>query len=380
MNFAKVLFHSLFRMDRVLLQNQVSYQSPSHVSSNNGFPIMAIAVLGIMATIFLLVSYYIYITKCCFFNWQTLDPLRRFSFRRRPHQNDDLLLMMANYSPNCRRGLDELLIREIPTFQYSSSSKRSATATATATGGEQSSSLFKCVVCLNEFQDRELLRLLPKCNHAFHLDCIDIWLQNNANCPLCRTSISGKTGRDPFDVIPAPNSSPQEPQPFIRSSMTMMGSDEDFVVIEMSGGDNGNHRLLQGRQDRSDSYRQQIVQPRSHSSRKSEQKIGKLKPRKFHHVSIMGDECINVREKDDQFSIQPIRRSFSMDSAADRQVFLSVQEIIRHNRRHLSESRINDNNNNEEEESSSRSQRSIFSFGHSRGSKRTGSVLPLDQL
>lgn len=256
---------------------------------------------------------------------------------------------MAAYSPSiqCRgkRGLDELLIREIPTFQYSKNAE---------------DSLFKCVVCLNEFQEHDFLRLLPKCNHAFHLDCIDIWLQSNSNCPLCRTSISGMT-RYPVDTVIAPNSSPQESQPFVMTSL-MAGNDEDFVVIELTG-DEGNQRLLQ--QDTSDSYRQTAAgaaQVRNHP-RKMEQKIRKMKQRKFHHFSIMGDECINVREKDDQFSIQPIRRSFSMDSAVDRQVYLSVQEIIRHNR------------NLNEGSSTSRSQRSIFSFGHSKRS-----VLPVLHL
>lgn len=337
--------HESQLLTQIKNQQASSNQPPLSVSSN-GFPVLAIAVLGIMAAIFLLVSYYVFVTKCCF-SWQQLDPLRRFSFRRTSPAED---LFMA-YSPSVqRRGLDEMLIREIPTFQYHKTER------------EESSSLFKCVVCLTEFQDQDMLRLLPKCSHAFHLDCIDVWLQNNANCPLCRTSISGAT-RDPLDMIIAPNSSPQDPQPFMRG---LMGSDEDFVVIEVSG-EQGTRTLLQRPQERSDSGRQ-LGQLRSQSSRKSELKLTKLKPRKFHHVSIMGDECISVREKDDQFSIQPIRRSFSMDSAADRHVYLSVQEILRQNN-NVTEVRNN-------EECSSRSQRSIFSLG--KGSKRA--VLPIDQL
>ncbi|KAL3517689.1 hypothetical protein ACH5RR_020278 [Cinchona calisaya] len=348
------IHESQFLVPQIKTQQAPSNQPPLPVSSN-GFPILAIAVLGIMATIFLLISYYIFVTKCCF-SWQQLDPLRRFSFRR-TRQNEDLLMA---YSPSLpTRGLDEMLIREIPTFQYN--------RTDQGNDESSSSSLNKCVVCLNEFQDQDTLRLLPKCSHAFHLDCVDIWLQNNSNCPLCRTSISCNTTRDPFGMIVAPNSSPQDPQPFIRR---MVGSDEEFVVIAVN--EEGSRSLLQRQQERSDSSRQLVQSSRSQSLRKSEQKkVTKLKPRKFHHSSIMGDECINVREKDDQFfSIQPIRRSFSMDSAVDRNVYLSVQEITRQNR-HLSEVRNS-------EECSSRSQRSIFSLGQGRGSKRA--VLPVDQI
>ncbi|MED6209781.1 hypothetical protein PIB30_058054 [Stylosanthes scabra] len=46
-----------------------------------------------------------------------------------------------------------------------------------------------CSVCLNEFQEGETLRLLPKCSHAFHIPCIDTWLRSHTNCPLCRASI-----------------------------------------------------------------------------------------------------------------------------------------------------------------------------------------------
>lgn len=47
----------------------------------------------------------------------------------------------------------------------------------------------ECSVCLSEFEEDESLRLLPKCNHAFHLPCIDTWLRSHTNCPNCRAPI-----------------------------------------------------------------------------------------------------------------------------------------------------------------------------------------------
>lgn len=43
-----------------------------------------------------------------------------------------------------------------------------------------------CAVCLCEFEPEDKLRLLPKCSHAFHMECIDTWLLSHSTCPLCR--------------------------------------------------------------------------------------------------------------------------------------------------------------------------------------------------
>lgn len=35
---------------------------------------------------------------------------------------------------------------------------------------------FRCVVCMCDFESRQLLRVLP-CNHEFHAKCVDKWLK-----------------------------------------------------------------------------------------------------------------------------------------------------------------------------------------------------------
>lgn len=44
----------------------------------------------------------------------------------------------------------------------------------------------ECVICLSEFVPGERVRLLPKCNHGFHVHCIDKWLKSHSSCPKCR--------------------------------------------------------------------------------------------------------------------------------------------------------------------------------------------------
>ena len=45
-----------------------------------------------------------------------------------------------------------------------------------------------CSICLCEYKDSEMLRMLPDCRHCFHLYCVDAWLKLNASCPVCRNS------------------------------------------------------------------------------------------------------------------------------------------------------------------------------------------------
>ncbi|KAJ4762012.1 RING-H2 finger protein ATL52 [Rhynchospora pubera] len=75
-------------------------------------------------------------------------------------------------------GLDDSAIRAISAWSYKSGD-----------AGKGAASMASCAVCLGEFHDGELLRLLPKCGHAFHLSCIDTWLRAHANCPLCRAAV-----------------------------------------------------------------------------------------------------------------------------------------------------------------------------------------------
>lgn len=51
-----------------------------------------------------------------------------------------------------------------------------------------STSLLTCSICLVDYKDSELLRLLPHCGHFFHKECIDTWFGLNLSCPVCRNS------------------------------------------------------------------------------------------------------------------------------------------------------------------------------------------------
>ncbi|XP_047311041.1 RING-H2 finger protein ATL46-like [Impatiens glandulifera] len=72
-------------------------------------------------------------------------------------------------------GLDQTFIDSLPVFMYKE-----------LLGAKEP---FDCSVCLCEFSDKDKLRMLPICSHAFHINCIDTWLLSNSTCPLCRGTL-----------------------------------------------------------------------------------------------------------------------------------------------------------------------------------------------
>ncbi|CAN6461091.1 unnamed protein product [Victoria cruziana] len=47
----------------------------------------------------------------------------------------------------------------------------------------------ECAICLSEFDEEDVFRLLPTCGHGFHPDCIDVWLSSHCTCPICRRNL-----------------------------------------------------------------------------------------------------------------------------------------------------------------------------------------------
>ncbi|PIN15872.1 Anaphase-promoting complex (APC), subunit 11 [Handroanthus impetiginosus] len=137
---------------------------PSDDDSNTPFSPIVIAIIGVLASAFLLVSYYTIVTRFC---------NRRNQNTIETEENIEEIAHDQWRPPSS--GLDESLIKTITVFKYKK--------------GDGLIEGTECSVCLSEFQENESLRLLPKCSHAFHLPCIDTWLKSHSNCPLCRANV-----------------------------------------------------------------------------------------------------------------------------------------------------------------------------------------------
>lgn len=142
---------------------------PFALDDNSGpnFSPLIIALIAILASAFLLVTYYILISKYCKRRRDQSSIAEIESNRNQINRHDQWQLAST--------GLDEALIESIAVCKYKK--------------GDGLVEGTECAVCLGEFQENESLRLLPKCNHAFHLPCIDTWLKSHSNCPLCRASV-----------------------------------------------------------------------------------------------------------------------------------------------------------------------------------------------
>ncbi|KAF7852122.1 hypothetical protein BT93_L0518 [Corymbia citriodora subsp. variegata] len=69
-------------------------------------------------------------------------------------------------------GLDEAALGSFPKLLYSRAKATSSIC---------------CSICLSEYRETDVLRLLPGCGHYFHSKCVDPWLRMNPSCPNCRT-------------------------------------------------------------------------------------------------------------------------------------------------------------------------------------------------
>lgn len=123
------------------------------------------------------------------------------------------------------RGLDPSVIDAFPTLVYSEVKELKI--------GKGS---LECAVCLTEFEDDDHLRLLNKCSHVFHPDCIDAWLSSHTTCPVCRANLALDPG-EPFSfTFPNHNMdsrSPNDRDPENLNSNPNLPVDDSVVPTQL---------------------------------------------------------------------------------------------------------------------------------------------------
>lgn len=149
----------LFKVEAQATTEQGEFPAEDAVTAFR--PSLAV-VVGILTVMFLLTFVLLVYAKFC----------RRASNGNQGNQQ------VLTRSESRFSGIEKTLIESLPFFRFSS-----------LKGSREG---LECAVCLSKFEDIEILRLLPKCKHAFHIDCVDQWLEKHSSCPLCRHKVSAE--------------------------------------------------------------------------------------------------------------------------------------------------------------------------------------------
>ncbi|PWA84843.1 Zinc finger, RING/FYVE/PHD-type [Artemisia annua] len=147
----------------------------SHVLEIAG-RILIVAIVG-LSLIFIVVFFvHLYAKWFCF-------PREQPSTTRR-HRRGDFTAGHHHELPSgvtvLRRGLNPLFLKTIPVVPFDVKEFKDG---------------LECTVCLSELVEGEKARILPKCSHGFHVECIDMWFHSHSTCPICRTSVSDETSQ-----------------------------------------------------------------------------------------------------------------------------------------------------------------------------------------
>lgn len=233
------------------------------------FSPLVIAIIGILASAFLLVSYYTLISNCCggtsSRRREIYDPDAQSEENRRPSVQEPWQV--------ATEGLDEALIKSIAVCRYKK--------------GDGGVTEGTCSVCLSEFQEDESIRLLPKCTHAFHVPCIDTWLKSHSNCPLCRSDV----------VFIGPSASPA-PTPALPTDGSSLGNESSPDIHQEESEDDNSPAT----QDSGSAHKTSQMSNAPKTPSRIFSDLGNHEP--SHTV-------IEVREGSSQ--TQQVWRSFSMD-------------------------------------------------------------------
>ncbi|KAK7307316.1 hypothetical protein VNO77_40257 [Canavalia gladiata] len=115
----------------------------------------------------------------CFFG----NMIQTWAFQR---SASDTVLRLSSNNVSPSRGLDPSLLQSFPTFLY---------ATIKDLRKEKNKCSLECAICLLEFEDHSMMRLLTICYHVFHQECIDLWLHSHKTCPVCRSDLDSPTNQ-----------------------------------------------------------------------------------------------------------------------------------------------------------------------------------------
>ncbi|KAI3864628.1 hypothetical protein MKX03_009148 [Papaver bracteatum] len=98
-----------------------------------------------------------------------LVAVARCAWLRRTNGDSDNNPSAASLQSQANKGLKRKILKSLPKITY-----------------DKTLSMEDCAICLSEYEIGDEIRVLPQCNHGFHVTCIDTWLGSHSSCPSCR--------------------------------------------------------------------------------------------------------------------------------------------------------------------------------------------------
>nr|XP_023898502.1 E3 ubiquitin-protein ligase ATL6-like [Quercus suber]POE53153.1 e3 ubiquitin-protein ligase atl6 [Quercus suber] len=231
-----------------------SQASPDPYLNAKFSPSMAIIVVVLIAALFFMGFFSIYVRHCS----------------QASSSSNSVRMRGLSRRAAAARGLDAAVIETFPTLVYSA-----------VKGLKIGKGALECAVCLNEFEDDERLRLIPKCDHVFHPECIDAWLASHTTCPVCRANLVPEPGEsvrrladlDPPELDlegqyddglePAHNNREAEVEEVGEGER---GKEKDEMLEVLNVSQTLNRNRTRGGGSRSNRVRKLLLFPRSHST------------------------------------------------------------------------------------------------------------------
>ncbi|KAM0010145.1 putative transcription factor C2H2 family [Helianthus debilis subsp. tardiflorus] len=142
--------------------------------SSKSYALSGRIMLSSIIILFVVVIFLVFLHLYARWYLVRIQQQRRNRHSRRTRSTRIVFYVDNNPSPASTGGLDASVIKSLPVFVFSSVSNENTP---------------ECSVCLSEFEPGEKGRVLPKCKHSFHTECIDMWFHSNSTCPLCRAPV-----------------------------------------------------------------------------------------------------------------------------------------------------------------------------------------------
>ncbi|KAK7337809.1 hypothetical protein VNO77_18396 [Canavalia gladiata] len=199
------LFFLLILPGLPIVAAQTQAQSQPNDFSDQSFnqfnPSFAIIIVILVAALFFMGFFSVYIRHCADSPSNNVGPHAAARSRR------------------ALRGLEQAVIETFPILEYSEVKIHKI--------GKE---VLECAVCLCEFEDTETLRLIPKCDHVFHPECIDEWLASHTTCPVCRANL---VPGESVHGLPVPQTQDIEAQnDAVETATDRQNTDADPVLPE----------------------------------------------------------------------------------------------------------------------------------------------------